>query len=120
MTDRISKEFVDVGPLAQRVTLPNGVVIPNSMLKSPMTERMSTYSQTNVSKRGIPTKHLIELYRVWGQGRIGLIIIGNTPIAGDHLEAPANPVLGIGFDEPERIEAFKKLISAAKSGGSKF
>ena len=118
MADRVSQEFVDVAPLAQSVTLQNGVVIPNTMLKSPMTERMSTYSQTDVSKRGIPTDRLIELYKIWGQGRIGLIIIGNTPVAGDHLEAPANPVLGIGFDEPERIEAFKKLISAAKAGGS--
>lgn len=35
-----------------------------------------------------------------------------------HLEAPANPVLGIGYEEPERLEQFKKLTEAAKAGGS--
>lgn len=35
-----------------------------------------------------------------------------------HLEAPANPVLGIGYEEPERLEQFKKLTAAAKVGGS--
>ncbi|EIM19493.1 FMN-linked oxidoreductase [Wallemia mellicola] len=119
MSNRYSDEKVDVSKLAEKVTLPNGVVIPNRFLKSPMTERLSTYNDDpNPKLRGIPTQALIDLYKEWGQGQIGLIIAGNTPVAGDHLEAPANPVLGIGYEEPERLEQFRKLVSAAKAGGS--
>ncbi|TIA68745.1 hypothetical protein E3P92_03894 [Wallemia ichthyophaga] len=120
MSDRISNEHVDVSKsLAQKITLPNGVVIPNRFIKSPMTERLSTYNQNPDPKlRGIPTQALIDLYKEWGQGEIGLIIAGNTPVAGDHLEAPANPVLGIGYDEPARLQKFRELVAASSAGGS--
>lgn len=135
MSNRYSDEKIDVSKLAEKVTLPNGAVIPNRFLKSPMTERLSTYNNDpNPKLRGIPTQALIDLYKEWGQGQIGLIIAGNTPVAGEwviihpqthvliyyysHLEAPANPVLGIGYEEPERLEQFRKLVSAAKAGGS--
>lgn len=119
MTDRISQEQTDVSHLAQSVTFPNGVVIPNRFIKSPMTERLSTYNQNPDPKlRGVPTQALIDLYKEWGQGEIGLIIAGNTPVAGDHLEAPANPVLGIGYDEPERLQKFRELVAASNAGGS--
>ena len=119
MSDRISNERVDVSKLAEKVTLPNGVVIPNRFIKSPMTERLSTYNQNPDPKlRGVPTQALINLYKEWGQGEIGLIIAGNTPVAGDHLEAPANPVLGIGYDEPARLQKFRELVAASNAGGS--
>lgn len=41
-----------------------------------MTEELCTYDQDHPELRGKPTPEYIELYEQWGQGDIGIIVLG--------------------------------------------
>ncbi|KAJ5951574.1 uncharacterized protein N7479_009987 [Penicillium vulpinum] len=120
MATRFPSENVDVSPLgaplqfefSQRKAF-------NRFLKAALTERMASWSLTDISARGIPSQNLINLYRRWGEGQFGLILTGNIMMAYDQLEAPGNMI--IDLENPfggERFEAFKQLATAAKKHGS--
>lgn len=82
-----------------------------------MTERLCTYDETDLGARGKPTPEYIELYRVWGQGKIGIIVLGNIPIHRENLEAKGNFI--IDKDSPwDPVECLKPVIDAAKAHGS--
>ena len=53
--------------LGKNLTLPNGVVIKNRLLKSAMSEALGT-------RDGAPTPELTRLYQAWAEGGIGLCI----------------------------------------------
>jgi len=84
-----------------------------------MTERLSSWSPTDLPARGIPSKELINVYRRWGEGSIGLTLTGNIMIEFDHLEAAGNAIIprSEGFSG-SRFEAFKELATQAKKHGS--
>lgn len=44
-----------------------------------MTERISTWDM-DVTKRGIPTERIINMYEKWGHGGFGLILTGNVAV----------------------------------------
>ena len=95
------------------------VSAPNRFLKAALTERMSTWSVRDLPARGIPTPHLINLYKRWGEGGAGVILTGNILLDFEHLEALGNPIIPV--DAPyhgERFEAFKKLAAVSKLHGS--
>jgi hypothetical protein len=48
--------------------------------QSAMTERLCTWDDTNWDVCGQPTKEYLRLYQEWGQGGIGVIVLGNIPI----------------------------------------
>lgn len=103
--------------LASPVTFKGGRAAPNRILKSAMTERLCTYHETDLGARGKPTPEYIRLYKVWGEGQIGTIILGNIPIHRENLEAKGNPI--IDRDSPwDPVEAFKPVIAAANAHGS--
>lgn len=117
MTDRLTNEPVDVSVLKEKVHFPNsGLVAPNRFLKAAMTERLSSWDEKVLEKRGIPSDELIHVYEEWGRGGFGVILSGNT--FGDYinLEAKGNPIMR--GDEPERLSQFKKMAEAAKAHGS--
>lgn len=58
-----------------------------------MTERLCTWSDDNLDERGRPTPEYIELYKVWGEGAIGTIVLGNLPIDRTQPEAKKNAVI---------------------------
>lgn len=41
-----------------------------------MTERLCTYEKDDLEGRGKTTKEYEELYKVWGEGEIGVIVLG--------------------------------------------
>lgn len=84
-----------------------------------MTERISSWDPKDLSKRGIPSENLINVYRRWGEGQIGTILTGNIMIESDQLEAAGNPIIP-RTEEPkgERFESFKKLAAESKAHGS--
>ncbi|OCK80979.1 FMN-linked oxidoreductase [Lepidopterella palustris CBS 459.81] len=92
---------------------------PNRFLKASMTERLSSWSPTDYSARGIPSPEVINVYRRWGEGGIGLILTGNIMIEFDQLEAAGNPIIPRteGFSG-KRFEAFKEMGRMAKKEGS--
>ncbi|KFA60707.1 hypothetical protein S40285_09621 [Stachybotrys chlorohalonatus IBT 40285] len=117
---RMETEAVDASPLGKPLDFDfSGKSAKNRFLKAAMTERLSTWDPKDFSKRGIPTKQLINVYRRWGEGEIGLILTGNVMIEYDQLEAAGNPI--IPRDAPfegERFDAFKELAEVSKKHGS--
>ncbi|KAI1420117.1 NADH:flavin oxidoreductase/NADH oxidase [Xylaria sp. FL1777] len=118
--NRIPAPDVDPSPLGQPLHFEfAGRAAPNRFLKGAMTERLSSWDPKDLNKRGIPSKELINVYRRWGEGGLGLILTGNIMLYLDQLEAPGNPI--IPKDAPfsdERFERFKELGTQAKAHGS--
>ncbi|KAK5170161.1 uncharacterized protein LTR77_004746 [Saxophila tyrrhenica] len=109
----------DASPLGQPLKFEfSGRTTPNRFLKGAMTERISSWSPTDVKSRGVPSRELINLYRRWGEGNYGVILTGNVMIDPEHLEAAGNPI--VPRDAPfegERFERFKALATETKKGG---
>ena len=53
------------------LTLPNGQLIPNRLAKAATEENLADSEHQ-------PGKALLNLYRAWAQGGVGLIITGNV------------------------------------------
>ncbi|GFP59625.1 NADH-dependent flavin oxidoreductase nadA [Trichoderma asperellum] len=115
-----SAEKVDPAPLGQPLTFEfSGKTAKNRFLKSSMSEQLSSWDEKDPAKRGIPSNELINLYRRWGEGGYGVILLGNTMIEVGQLEIDGNHI--IPSDAPfsgDRFEKFKELASASKKHGS--
>ncbi|UKZ94489.1 uncharacterized protein TrAFT101_009361 [Trichoderma asperellum] len=115
-----SAEKVDPAPLGQPLTFEfSGKTAKNRFLKSSMSEQLSSWDEKDPAKRGIPSDELINLYRRWGEGGYGVILLGNTMIEVDQLEIDGNHI--IPSDAPfsgDRFEKFKELASESKKHGS--
>lgn len=117
---RFTSDDVDASPLGKPLKFEfSGKSAPNRFLKGAMTERISSWDPTDLSARGIPSKNLINVYKRWGEGALGLILSGNIMIKYDHLEARGNPII-TAEDAPsgERFERFKEMASVGKAHGS--
>lgn len=93
--------------LAQPLTLPNGVVIKNRLLKSAMSEALANRS-------GAPTPELVRLYRTWADGGIGLCITGNVMIDHAAVGEPGNVVI----DGTEHLQQLQAWAQAATANGT--
>lgn len=60
-----------------------------------MTERLCEWSDDpkDFNNLGKPTPEYLELYRVWGQGECGILIMGNVPVDARYPEAKKNAVI---------------------------
>lgn len=94
--------------IGQSLTLPNGVVLNNRIVKSAMSEALADASNN-------PTPELMALFERWGAGGAGLLITGNTPVDRQHLEHAGN----FALDDLSDMARVADLASAAKSGGAK-
>ncbi|KAI1073552.1 hypothetical protein F5B20DRAFT_501760 [Whalleya microplaca] len=117
---QFSSEDVDAAPLGRPLYFEfSGKTAPNRFLKAAMTERLSTWDAKDLTKRGIPTRELINVYRRWGEGGFGVMLTGNVMLEYDQLEAAGNAI--IPRDAPfsgERFDGFKEISSQAKAHGS--
>ena len=75
-----------IATLQQAFTLPCGVIVPNRIVKSAM-------SENNADKGACPSKSIIQLYERWGQGGAGILITGNVMIDRRALGEPRNVVV---------------------------
>lgn len=58
--------------LGQPFTFPfSGKTAKNKLMKSAMSERLSTFSPYDPMERGQPTEELVRLYETWAMGDIG-------------------------------------------------
>jgi 2,4-dienoyl-CoA reductase-like NADH-dependent reductase (Old Yellow Enzyme family) len=97
----------------------SGKTASNRFLKAAMTERISSWDPQDFEARGIPSKNLINVYRRWGEGGLGLVLTGNIMIEMDQLEAAGSPILPRTAPfSGERFEAFKELGAEAKKHGT--
>jgi len=94
-------------PIFQTLTLPNGRVINNRIVKASMEESLADTNH-------LPSAELIRLYQTWGLGGCGLLLTGNVMI--DHLAMTGPGGTALEADTP--LQAFKDWARAAKSGGS--
>jgi len=94
--------------IADSLTLPNGTILKNRIVKSAMSEALGDAGNN-------PTPALIALFARWSSGGAGLLITGNTPVDRMHLEHAGNFVL----DGASDLTLVRELASAAKSGGAK-
>ncbi|QWF81995.1 NADH:flavin oxidoreductase/NADH oxidase family protein [Amycolatopsis sp. CA-230715] len=95
-------------PLFAPLTLPNGSVIENRLVKAAMEENMAGDGQ-------LPGDRLHRLYRRWSGGGAGLVITGNVMVHAEALTGPA----GVVLDEHSPLEPFRAWALAAKSGGAR-
>ncbi|KAF4551541.1 NADH:flavin oxidoreductase/NADH oxidase-like protein 2 [Elsinoe fawcettii] len=118
---RVAGPRVNTAALGEPLTFAfSGRTTPNRFLKAPMTERLCTWNTDtdDTSVRGMPTPELINLYKRWGEGGIGIIVMGNTMISYTAVEAFGNPILV--DDHDGRLAKYQELVSAAKAHGSLF
>lgn len=71
--------------LAQPLTLPSGLMLPNRIAKAAMTENLADCDNQ-------PTAELDELYRRWATGGSGLLVTGNLMVDRRFLERTRNVV----------------------------
>lgn len=117
---RYQSEEVSPAPLGKSLDFEfSGQTAPNRFLKAAMTERISSWDPQNFEARGIPTDNLINVYKRWGEGELGMILTGNIMMEFDQLEAAGNPIIP-RTEKPEgkRFEAFRRLAAESKAHGS--
>lgn len=91
--------------LASPLTLPCGVVLPNRLLKSAMTEGLATAT-------GNATTRHNTLYRRWAEGGTGTLITGNVMIDHRYLERPGNVIIDNNGGETE-LAAWAEAATSA-------
>ncbi len=94
-------------PLAQTITLPCGVTLPNRFGKSAMTEGLAD-AQDN------PTDKHQTLYGTWSDGGCGLHITGNVMIDRRYLERAGNVVL----EDDQAMPMLQQWAQAGTRGGN--
>jgi 2,4-dienoyl-CoA reductase-like NADH-dependent reductase (Old Yellow Enzyme family) len=77
--------------LAQPLTLPCGLTLPNRIVKAAMTEALADGNND-------PTARLEQLYRRFADGGPGLILTGNVMVDRRHLERARNVVADAATD----------------------
>jgi 2,4-dienoyl-CoA reductase-like NADH-dependent reductase (Old Yellow Enzyme family) len=99
----------DAPTIASPLRLPCGVVIPNRLCKSAMTEGVADAWQR-------ATRRHATLYARWRAGGIGLSVTGNVMIDRDVLERPGN--VAIDPADPRTIDAAarRRLAAWAQAG----
>ena len=93
--------------LDQPLTLPNGAVVKNRLLKSAMSETLGT-------REGAPTPALNRLYRAWAEGGIGLCVTGNVMVDLRALGEPGNVVI----EDAAHLAALQAWAKAGTANGT--
>ena len=92
--------------LDSALVLSNGTRIKNRLFKSAMSEQLADIHHN-------PSLGLIQLYKTWAKGGIGLAVTGNLMVDRQHLGEPKNVVL----DEKSDLSLFAKWSAAGTQNG---
>ncbi|MCG6150427.1 NADH:flavin oxidoreductase/NADH oxidase family protein [Leptospira bandrabouensis] len=95
-------------PLFSEFRLPNGVTLPNRIVKAAMEENLSN---PNLE----PDKALWNLYEAWAHGGVGTMITGNVMVDHRAMTGPG----GVVLEEDTPLEGFRLWSSKAKVAGGK-
>ncbi|MEU9670007.1 NADH:flavin oxidoreductase/NADH oxidase family protein [Streptomyces bobili] len=88
------------------LTLPNGQVLPNRIMKSALSEALADRSNA-------PDHRLEQLYRTWSRGGYGLIITGNVMVDRTQLGEPGNVVI----EDDRDLAALTRWAATTKDAG---
>ena len=97
--------------LSTPIELASGVVLPNRLGKSAMTEGLA-------DAHNRATADHARLYRRWAQGGAGLLITGNVQVSRMHLERPGNIAIE-GRQSEEAQARLADMARAAATGGAR-
>lgn len=97
--------------LAQPLTLPCGLILPNRLVKAAMTEGLADGDNC-------ATPGLEHLYQIWGKGGAGVQLTGNVLVDRRYLEAAGNVVIEEDIDADAKA-ALSAWAEASKSGDGK-
>ncbi|MBC9880822.1 NADH:flavin oxidoreductase/NADH oxidase family protein [Bradyrhizobium sp. INPA01-394B] len=91
----------------EKLTLPNGSVIPNRIAKAAMEENMADADQA-------PSPELMQLYKSWADGEVGLIITGNVMVDARAMTGPG----GVVLEDDRHLDRFKRWAETGRSRGA--
>lgn len=103
------RDSTTVDALAEPFTLPCGVVLPNRLCKTAMTEGLG-----DAQLRA--TLEHARLYALWGAGGVGLNITGNVMVDRFVIERPGNVAIDVRHPPSIDVEARGRLRAWAESG----
>jgi 2,4-dienoyl-CoA reductase-like NADH-dependent reductase (Old Yellow Enzyme family) len=89
------------------LTLPNGSVLPNRMVKAAMEENMCDADHA-------PSDALLRLYQAWAEGGAGLILTGNVMVDRRAMTGPG----GIVLEDDSHLDRFKQWAQVARKHGA--
>ncbi|KXF54867.1 NADH:flavin oxidoreductase [Rhodococcus sp. SC4] len=92
--------------LHEPLTLPNGRVLPNRIMKSALSEALG-------DKKNSADHRLEQLYRTWSEGGYGLIITGNVMIDRRQLGEPGNVVI----EDNRDLDALSRWAKTTQDAG---
>jgi 2,4-dienoyl-CoA reductase-like NADH-dependent reductase (Old Yellow Enzyme family) len=90
------------------LTLPSGLVLPNRIAKSAMTEGLAT-------RDGLPSPSLLRLYGRWAPSGAGMLVTGNVGLDEDHPVRPRDVILRRGVP----LAPFAEWARVARAGGAR-
>ncbi|KAJ1346121.1 hypothetical protein KIN20_000826 [Parelaphostrongylus tenuis] len=114
---RIPAEKCDITVLGQEIKFRNGRIAQNRFLKAALTERISSWDPKDLTKRGIPSRSIINLYDKWGHGKFGMILTGNVVVDPNHLESAGNVVFCKENDSAELREVCLEWSKTMRQDG---
>ncbi|THW98327.1 hypothetical protein D6D13_10644 [Aureobasidium pullulans] len=84
----------DARPLARPLEFEFSKRVSRSRIfKASMTERLASWSTIDLSARGIPTEEIINAYRWFGNGGLGVILTGNLIVDAVNIEGAGNLII---------------------------
>ncbi|ORX34233.1 hypothetical protein BD324DRAFT_637184 [Kockovaella imperatae] len=98
------RDLDDIELISTPITLPNGVTIPNRLVKAAMEEGIAHWG-------GLPGEKHRKLYERWGDGGWGVVITGNVQVDPGHLATPHDR--SYPSSTPDTIAAYKQLQQSA-------
>ncbi|VDP53298.1 unnamed protein product [Heligmosomoides polygyrus] len=108
---RLPAVKTDVSLLGQPLTFRNCREAQNRFFKAALTEMLASWHATDLSKRGIPTQSLVNLYDKWGHGKFGMVLTGNImvdPMGKETAENDAGLVDEVKAEVKERVTKIQK------------
>ncbi|QIW95260.1 hypothetical protein AMS68_000778 [Peltaster fructicola] len=112
MTTQESQTAIDI--IAQPLTLPCGLTLPNRLVKCPMQETLASPDDTFDP----PLRQFRKLYSEWGRSQYGLIITGQVQIDTRFLSVAGDVCCHEKSLEPERLAKWKEWAKIAQAEGT--
>ncbi|SPJ93228.1 related to NADH oxidase [Fusarium torulosum] len=98
-------------PLAQPLTLKNGLMLPNRLAKAAMAENLA-------DKDLLPTDDVYSAYKAWAEGGWGLIITGNVQVDPRYLGQPRDITNNDLITRARLLDSWKKWASICRVAGT--
>lgn len=98
--------------IAEPLTLPCGLTLPNRLSKAAMTEQMSDSDK-------LPTPaQFSRTYGAWGDGGWGLVMTGNVQVDERYLGQPDDIATDATLPEEQVLDAYKSLANICRRAGT--